>query len=361
MGTPTSPPPTGPGDTTSTNSSPLSSHLGEDLGFEARVEDIDKRNPDGRVAEAASEVDDEEGDEEMDLDGDVEMGEDVDSSQPLSLEEDEGETSEGEEVENSGLSGEFMLHRGPIRPLLSPVVEGPEVDDDDNNDNGGSDQDGDEDMDDVSSNAIASSSEDEDEDDDDATPSFALQTAPSTRRPPPSNKDKAPIYFGALGRAIAPEPISPALSEAETIILPSSRQSQRSLAQNTGRENSPCPTPTTGRNTPTSARTHGNLRAWRYKDVQLPEELPQTMKQWAGLEGKVRMITPLPPVGGKGVVSDAFVESVRERYEELMVKEQKRVIEVVKKSKVVGGHDDEWVSLSIVLAFFSFLIFWRGS
>lgn len=62
---------------------------------------------------------------------------------------------------------------------------------------------------------------------------------------------------------------------------------------------------------------------------------------------KVRMITPLPLVEVPSKVGVGFVESVRREYEVLMVKEQKRVIEVVRKSKVCGGWDDEWVSCSV--------------
>lgn len=71
------------------------------------------------------------------------------------------------------------------------------------------------------------------------------------------------------------------------------------------------------------------------------------MAQWARLEMKVRMITPLPLVEVPKKVGDVFVESVRREYEVLMVKEQKRVIEVVRKSKVCGGWDHEWVSFSV--------------
>ncbi|TLD32646.1 hypothetical protein E2P81_ATG05622 [Venturia nashicola] len=292
----------------------------------------------GEEGEGYEEGEVEGGCEEMEMDADVEMGED----EELTMEG----NSEESDKEPSGFSGSFLFHNGSIRRLLSPISEAPEVDDNDNED-----ADMDDDMDD---NAIASSSEEEEEDggeDDDPSPSFGLHTAPSTRRPPSrtKGKGKTPIYFGALGRAIEPDIPSPALSEASTIILPSSDRTTRSRVLNAADSSSP--TPSTGLfaqpisatlSTPTSTRTRTNFQAWRYKDVELPEELPKTMAQWSRLESKVRMVTPLPAVKGAGVVSDAFVDNVRERYGELILREQKRVIEVVKKSKIKGGWDDEW-------------------
>ncbi|KAE9987471.1 hypothetical protein EG327_003828 [Venturia inaequalis] len=292
----------------------------------------------------------EDGDEEGSAGGEGEDGE-VDGDGDGDVEMSEDEAIEDREIPR--FSGVFLLHRGPIRPILSPISEASEDGSSNNGDDDDENEDEDADMNDVSSDAIASSSEEEEEDND-PTPSFALQTAPSTRRPLPpiEGQGKAAIHFGALGRAIEPEPPSPALSEAETIILPSRRPQLLNTADS--RPASPSPTPTTGlfppssatTSTPTTARTPNFLQAWRYKDVVLPDELPKTMAQWARLEFKVRTVTPLPEVKGSGVMGDDFVEGIKERYGELMVKEQKRVLEVVKKSKVNGSYDDDWEFLT---------------
>ncbi|QDS71959.1 hypothetical protein FKW77_001099 [Venturia effusa] len=360
-------------------------NYGGESGGERGVDDVGE----GDNEEADGEVEEEEsGGEDMLGYGNVETSE-VDggsegSRQALSRDEDEAEASE--EEESSDGSGEVLVHAKPLAFLITPISKGPAIDDTDDDEAGDEDEDMDEVSDTVSSNGedddpsftlpnwsstrairnrypfeISNGQEIGDSEEDDTpsrsifttAPSFTLQTAPATRDPRNTKMGQQPIYFGALGRVTAPAPpsSSPALSEASTIILPS--RNPRERVRNTDRSTSPSPAPTTGRlppsaalSTPATSRTFNHLQAWRYKDVQLPQELPKTMAQWARLEPKVRMITPLPDMQGKGRVSDAFVENIKVRFEELVVKEQKRVLEVVRKSRIVGSYDDDWEFLT---------------
>jgi hypothetical protein len=227
-------------------------------------------------------------------------------------EDDEGDGDE----KDVGMKGELVLHHGPIRPFLVSFEEEKTEGDQGDKD---SDIEGDEDF---------------------TTPPayFILGGAPD-RFHISSGGNRITASFGGLGRAVEPERSSCAISEFSAIRLdvttarPRAPFSERSDAQS----------PSTGVPpfTPTMARIPGSalpssLQKWRYRDAVLPDSLPKTIGQWAKLEHKVRMITPLPSTLKPEKVSEATVREVRRLFEEMWVRDQKKICEVVRKSWVMG-------------------------
>jgi hypothetical protein len=226
------------------------------------------------------------------------------SRTPITSANDEDEANE--EIEG------VVLHSGKIYPILEPAPE----------------------------------AEDEDEDDEDDYHNDTTHRGDVVSPPPvlfDEHHDTLP--FLSPSKALELPHNSRASSEASTIHL----DPGPSIAKNRPRTRSLVPDDVPGPSTTTLATTKtlgSTLQDWRYKDAVLPDELPQTIGQWAKLEQKVRMITPLPdatkPVDDN--ISEGFVVEVRKAFEELMVKDQKRVCEVVKKSWKAEGEDDDYVS-----------------
>jgi hypothetical protein len=256
---------------------------------------------------------------------------------------------EGEKVGH--LSGDFIFFPGPIRRLLTPVNIGGHVEDkaDEENEEGGEDDEkdkegggghgqgegqqvgkefdekkhGEEEGDDVNRTSIPNNAE--------IQPHF-------------SNVDHRTTSLGGLDGVMESLRSVRGSSEASTI-----RQGSKDV---TARPESPFSARPTAFDPsidaqPISLQTSrvpsfipSQLKDWRYRDVKLPDPLPRTIGQWAQLEHKVRMIAPLPNAPKPDKVSRATVIEVRKRFNEMLVKDQKRVCDVVRKSWVPEEDED---------------------
>jgi hypothetical protein len=222
--------------------------------------------------------------------------------------------NEEEEEEEVEMSGEFVVHRAPIRP--SSINDTLDEEDDDED---AEEEDGEETI--------------------DMSGQFILHRAPiHPYRFGDVHDGNSMFGFGDLDRAIEPERSTRASSEASTIPLDYS----------TTRPRAPFPAPSHAlsiASLPLKSALPPSLQEWRYRDATLPDTLPRTIGQWAKLEHKVRMITPLPNAEKPERVSEVTIREVRRRYDEMWVRDQKRVCEVVRKSWVEG--EDVVVSPSL--------------